>query len=141
MANDLNSTTLVGRLARDPELRALQSGSSLCSLRLAYSTSQKDGSGQYQDKSNFIDVTVWGSQGETVARLLKKGARVGISGRLEHREYQDKDGNRREAHQIVAHAVQFLDPKSDASAPAQASAPPAQPAAQPAVPADDDIPF
>lgn len=145
MAADLNTITLVGRLARDPELRSLPSGTLVCELRLAYTTSKKDGaSGQWEDVSNFVNVTVWGNQGESVARHLTKGKRVGISGRLEHRTWKDKEGNNRETHSVVANTVQFLSPKEEGQQGgggfSQREARPAQPAYTPA-PADDDIPF
>jgi single-strand DNA-binding protein len=138
---DTNTIILVGRLARDPEMRSLPSGTSLCELRLAYTTSRKNGqTGEWEDQSNFVNVTVWGNQGESVARHLGKGSRVAVTGRLEHRTWE-QDGNRREAHGIVANVVQFLDTKKDnQGAPAHSTAPASrQQDFQPI--ADDDIPF
>jgi single-strand DNA-binding protein len=126
----------------------------VCSLRLAVNTRRKDESGQWTDKPNYFDVTVWGAQGENCARFLSKGRPIALDGRLEWREWQDKEGNTRQSIDIIADAVQFLGsredgqggggftPRSDvpvnesdfqpAGAPAGNGAPSA---------ADDDIPF
>jgi single-strand DNA-binding protein len=99
---------LTGNLTRDPELRNLPSGTSVCSLRVACNTRRKDDSGQWVDKPNYFDVTVWGAQGENCAQYLSKGRPVAVDGRLEWREWQDKDGNKRQSVEIWADSVQFL---------------------------------
>lgn len=108
---DVNVITLVGRLTRDPELRHTPSGTSICSLRLAYSTSRKDAAGAWTDKSNYVDIAVWGNQGEACANNLSKGRQVCVKGRLEWREWDAQDGTKRQAHEIVADQVQFLGSK------------------------------
>jgi single-strand DNA-binding protein len=114
-ATNINRVVLTGNLTRDPELRNLPSGTAVCSLRLAVNTRRKDNStGEWVDKPNFFDITVWGAQGENCARFLAKGRPVAIDGRLEWREYQDKDGNNRQAIEIVADSVQFLGGRDDA---------------------------
>ena len=144
---DMNSVNLVARLASDPELRSLPSGTSVCSLRVAFNTRRKNGAtGEWEDVGNFVNVTVWGKQGESVARNLRKGSRIGISGYLEHRTWEAQDGSRREAHQIVAHRVQYLTPKQDGANnggggfESRPATPPATASSAP-LPADDDIPF
>ena len=148
-ATNINRVVLTGNLTRDPELRSLQSGTSVCSLRVACNTRRKNNStGEWEDKPNFFDVTVWGAQGENCARFLSKGRPVALDGRLEWREWQDQQGNKRQSIDIIADSVQFLGsrdggenggrftPQSDvpadtadfASAPAGSSG-------------DDDIPF
>src|SRR4051812_9347735 len=108
-ATNINRVVLTGNLTRDPELRNTPSGTAVCSLRLACNTRRKDGStGQWVDKPNYFDVTVWGTQGENVARYCEKGRAIAVDGRLEWREYQDKDGNKRQAIDIIADSVQFL---------------------------------
>jgi single-strand DNA-binding protein len=107
-ATNINRVILTGNLTRDPELRNIPSGTAVCSLRLAVNTSRKDASGQWVDKPNYFDITVWGRQGENVAQYLSKGRPVAVDGRLEWREYTDKDGNNRQAVEIVADSVQFL---------------------------------
>src|SRR5881409_1846785 len=108
-ATNINRVIITGNLTRDPELRSLPSGMSVCSLRVACNTRRKDNqSGEWVDKPNYFDVTIWGRQGENAAQYLSKGRPVAIDGRLEWREYQDKDGNKRQAVDIIADNVQFL---------------------------------
>jgi single-strand DNA-binding protein len=109
MAGNINRVVLVGNLTRDPELRHTPSGTPVCSLRLAVNTRRKDESGQWTDKPNYFDITVWGQQGENCAQYLSKGRPVAIDGRLEWREWQDKEsGQKRQAVDIIADSVQFL---------------------------------
>ena len=107
MAN-INRVVLVGNLTRDPELRHTPSGMAVCSLRLAVNTRRKDSSGQWTEKPNYFDVTVWGNQGENCAQYLAKGRPVAIDGRLEWREWDAQDGTKRQAVEVVADTVQFL---------------------------------
>ena len=113
-ATNINRVIITGNLTRDPELRSTGSGTSVCSLRVACNTRRKDQSGEWVDKPNFFDVTVWGAQGENCARFLSKGRPVAIDGRLEWREWQDQNGNNRQSIDIVADAVQFLGGRDDA---------------------------
>jgi single-strand DNA-binding protein len=113
-ATNINRVVLTGNLTRDPELRSTQSGTPVCSLRVACNTRRKGPSGDWEDKPNYFDVTVWGAQGENCARFLSKGRPVAIDGRLEWREWQDPNGNNRQAIDIVADAVQFLGSRDDA---------------------------
>ncbi len=108
-ATNINRVVLTGNLTRDPELRSTPSGTSVCGLRIACNTRRKDASGQWVDKPNYFDVTVWGAQGENCAQFLSKGRPVAIDGRLEWREWEAKDGSgKRQAIEIVADSVQFL---------------------------------
>ena len=108
-ASNINRVIITGNLTSDPELRALPSGSSVCKLRVACNTRRKDGaSGEWVDKPNYFDVTVWGAQGENCAKYLAKGRGVAIDGRLEWREWETPEGNKRQAVDIVADSVQFL---------------------------------
>ena len=114
-SSNINRVIITGNLTADPELRALPSGSSVCKLRVAVNTRRKDGaSGEWQDKPNYFDVTVWGNQGENCAKYLSKGRPVAVDGRLDWREYQANDGTKREAIEIVADSVQFLGSRGDA---------------------------
>lgn len=166
-ATNINRVIITGNLTRDPELRNLPSGMSVCSLRIASNTRRKDGqSGEWVDKPNYFDITIWGRQGENAAQYLSKGRPVAIDGRLEWREWQDQQGNNRQSVEIVADNVQFLggpgeggggggggfQPRSDVpvdtndfSAPQQAPQPVANGGGYgggaPSAPADDDIPF
>ncbi|MDA0167169.1 single-stranded DNA-binding protein [Solirubrobacter ginsenosidimutans] len=106
-ASNINRVVLTGNLTRDPELRSLQSGTSVCSLRIASNARRKE-NGEWVDKPNYFSVTVWGAQGENCARFLSKGRPVCIDGRLDWREWQGQDGSKRESVEIVAESVQFL---------------------------------
>jgi single-strand DNA-binding protein len=113
-ASNINVVVVTGNLTRDPELRSLPSGSSVCSLRIACNTRRKDGaSGEWVDKPNYFDVTVWGAQGENCARYLSKGRPVAINGRLEWREWETQEGGKRQAVEIIADTVQFLGGRED----------------------------
>jgi single-strand DNA-binding protein len=118
VATNLNVWTGTGNLTKDPELRTLPSGGSVCTLRIAVNSRRKEGE-EWVEKPNYFDVSVWGAQGENCARYLSKGRPVGVSGELEWREWQDAEGNTRQATQIKAHVVQFLGSAQDGgSAPA-----------------------
>ncbi len=107
-ATNINRVVLTGNLTTEPELRNLPSGMSVCKLRVACNTRRKGPSGDWEDKPNYFDVTVWGAQGENCATYLQKGRPVAIDGRLEWREWQDQQGNKRQAVDIIADSVQFL---------------------------------
>ena len=107
MAN-INRVVLVGNLTKDPELRHTPNGTAVCKLRLAVNTRQKDAQGNWGDKPNYFDVTVWGNQGESCAQYLSKGRPVGVDGRLDWREWEAQDGTKRQAVEIIADSVQFL---------------------------------
>ena len=153
-ATNINRVVLTGNLTRDPELRSTSSGTAVCSLRIASNTRRKGPSGDWEDKPNFFDVTVWGAQGENCARFLSRGRPVAIDGRLEWREFTDKDGNKRQAIDIVADAVQFLGgrddaggggggfaPRSDVPVDTSDFAPAGAANGRSSAPVDDDIPF
>jgi single-strand DNA-binding protein len=144
MAN-INRVVLVGNLTKDPELRSTPSGTSICKLRIAVNTRRKDETGQWVDKPNYFDVTVWGNQGESCAQYLSKGRPVAIDGRLDWREWDATDGSgKRQAVEIIAENVQFLGSRGDGGGgeapqfvPAGAAGENADFASTP----DDDIPF
>jgi single-strand DNA-binding protein len=108
MAANINRVVLVGNLTRDPELRHTPSGTAVCSLRLAVNSRRKDQTGQWVEKPNYFDVTVWGQQGENCAQYLAKGRPVGVDGRLDWREWDAQDGTKRQAVEVIADSVQFL---------------------------------
>src|SRR5918912_2121119 len=115
MAANINRVVLVGNLTKDPELRHTPSGTPVCSLRLAVNTRRKDGAtGEWTEKPNYFDVTVWGNQGESCAQYLSKGRPVAVDGRLEWREWDAQDGTKRQAVEVIADSVQFLGGRGDA---------------------------
>ena len=103
-ATNINRVVLTGNLTRDPELRSIpSSGNSVCSLRVACNTRRKDGStGEWVDKPNYFDVTVWGAQGENCAHYLEKGRPVAVDGRLEWREWAGEAPNSLEDLRILS---------------------------------------
>jgi len=105
----INRVVLIGRLTRDPELRALPSGASVCSLRIACNASRRDADGEFVERPNFFDVSVFGAPGESVGQYMRRGSRVAIDGRLEWREWETAEQERRQAVSVVADRVQFLD--------------------------------
>jgi single-strand DNA-binding protein len=106
----INRVVLVGRLTRDPELRTLPSGTSVCGLRIACNSSRRDpDGGGYVERPNFFDVSVYGAPAESVNLYTRKGGRVAIDGRLEWREWETADQQKRQAVSVVADTVQFLD--------------------------------
>ncbi len=109
-ASNVNVVVVTGNLTRDPELRSTGGGTSVCKLRVAVNSRRKDGqSGEWIDKPNYFDVTVWGAQGENCANYLSKGRPVAIEGRLDWREWEAKDGGgKRQSVEIIANSVQFL---------------------------------
>src|SRR5687767_13303036 len=106
-ASNINSVVVTGNLTRDPELRHLNSGTAVCKLRIAVNTRRKEGT-EWVDKPNYFDVTVWGAQGENCSTYLSKGRPVAIQGRLEWREWEAKEGGKRQSVEIIAESVQFL---------------------------------
>lgn len=100
--------TLMGNLTRDPELRQLQSGTSICEMGVAVNESFKDAAGQWQDRPNYYDVKVWGPQGEACAKYLTKGSPVGVDGKLRQERWEAQDGTNRSKVVIMAQQVVFL---------------------------------
>ena len=107
-ATNINRVIITGNLTKDPELRSLQSGTAVCKLRVAVNSRRKDQSGEWIDKPNYFDVTVWGAQGENCATYLSKGRPVAVDGRLDWREWETQEGGKRQSIEIIADSVQFL---------------------------------
>jgi single-strand DNA-binding protein len=106
---NINRVVLLGRLTRDPELRTLPSGTTLCNMRVACDSSRREQDGSYSRKPNFFSVRTFGGQAENIVRYLRKGSRVAIDGRLDWSEWETGEGARRQAVDIVAARVEFLD--------------------------------
>jgi len=152
-ASNVNVVVITGNLTRDPELRSTGSGMSVCDMRVAVNSRRKDANGNWIDKPNYFDVTVFGAQGENCSTYLSKGRPVAVEGRLDWREWEAKDGSgKRQAVSIIANSVQFLGSRDSGGESngcrfeAQSDVPAdtsdfdsAEPAAVGA--SDDDIPF
>ena len=138
----LNVVAIMGRLVADPELRTTQSGTNVCSFRIACDRNfARQGE---QRQADFIDIVAWRQQAEFVSKYFQKGSLIAIEGSLQTRQYQDKNGNNRTAVEVVANNVNFAGSKSNGSnqggssyqnaAPSYQNAAPARPAAVEAAP-------
>lgn len=130
MASDTNQVTLVGRLTRDPELRATAGGTSLCEIGIAVNSTQKNReTSEWEDVAHFFNVTVWGKAGgggmsETVAKYCSKGDRVAVTGRLQQQRWEGDNGSKRERVSVVASGVQFLTTKEERESKSQTQSTP-----------------
>ena len=104
----MNSVTLIGRLGADPELKYTPSNKAVCNLRLATSEFYKDASGARQEKTEWHNVTVWDKAAEGCGKFLSKGSECAVTGRLQTRQWDDKDGNKRYTTEVVADRVIFI---------------------------------
>lgn len=108
MAKSLNQVILMGNLTRDPELRQTPQGQSVTSFSLALNRSYKDGSGEWQEATDYVDITVWGTLAEQVHERLQKGSKALCSGRLQSRSWE-QDGVKKNKLEVLATDVTFLD--------------------------------
>lgn len=106
--NSLNKVQLIARLGQEPELRHSANGKAVCNLSVATSESWTDKAGQKQEKSEWHRVVVWGKLGELCNQYLSKGKQAYIEGKLETRQWEDKNGQKRYTTEIVASNVIFL---------------------------------
>jgi single-strand DNA-binding protein len=104
----VNKAILIGNLGRDPELRYTQSGQAVVNFTLATSENWNDKSGERVERTEWHRIVVWGKVGEVCAQYLSKGRTVYVEGRIQTREWEDKDGNKRNTTEINAQTVQFL---------------------------------
>lgn len=105
----VNKVILIGNLGRDPELRQTNSGQSVCEFSMATTDRWFDkNSNEQRERTEWHRIIVWGRQGENVHRYLKKGRAAYVEGRLQTRDWQDKDGNKRYTTEVIAQTVQFL---------------------------------
>lgn len=109
----LNVVAIMGRMVKDPELKTTNSGKSVCSFRLANDSGYKNADGSSQ--TNWLDVVAWGKTAEFVCKYFPKGSLIAIDGRLQTRQYQDKNGQNRTAVEIVANNANFCGSKESTS--------------------------
>jgi single-strand DNA-binding protein len=106
----LNKCILIGRLGKDPELKFTTSGKAVTKFSLATSEKWKNkGTNEPMETTTWHNIVVWGEQGETVSKYIRKGSQVYVEGRISNREYDDKNGIRRYTSEVVADRVIFLD--------------------------------
>lgn len=138
---DLNSVAVTGRLTQDPELRETKNGTPLMSLRIVVNDPVKNAEGQWDQKPNFINVTLFGPSAENLSKTLVKGSRIAVDGRLSWREWTTDQGVRGQAVDVVAQNVHYLDTKAETEARRERNSSP-EPVAVGSGPSnEDDLPF
>lgn len=140
----INRVILVGRLTRDPELRRTSNETPVASFTLAVDDRTRDAEGN--TTTSFIGVTVWNNQADNVAKFCRKGALVGVDGRLRQRSFERRDGSKGSVIEVVADSVQFLEPKGTREIPNEEFIPDEVPAddsknLDSIDVTDDDLPF
>ena len=143
--SSINKVILIGRLGKDPEVKYTPSGTAVADLRMAVNRNYSTQSGEKREETCFLTVVVWGKQAESCGEYLDKGSQIFVEGRLQTRDWETKDGQKRSATEVVAERVQFMSRTKGAGGTAGAGAPAAVSAA-PAFAADehggdDDVPF
>lgn len=143
----LNKVILIGNLGRDPEVRYTGNGTAVANFTLATNERWRDRNGERQERTEWHRIVAWARLAEICAEYLRKGQQIYIEGRIQTREWEDRDGNKRYTTEIVANDMQMLgrrsesfqdQPEPQSTAP---SAPPETDAPQPRQQGDDDIPF
>jgi single-strand DNA-binding protein len=134
----LNKVFLIGNLVRPPELRYTPSGTAVADIRLAVNRNYTTQAGEKREDTCFLTVVVWGKQAETCGEYLDKGSPILVEGRLQTREWETKEGQKRSVVEVVAERVQFMG-RGKATAPA--AVPAGEAFSDDAPPADDDVPF
>ena len=112
----VNKVILVGRLGRDPETRYTGGGQAVANFSVATDESYRDRNGERQKRTEWHKIVVWGKQAEIAQQYLKKGSLVFIEGRIQSREWQDKEGQKRTSFEIVANNFRMLGGRSDSAA-------------------------
>lgn len=137
----INNVVLVGRLTRDPELRYTPSNVAVATFSLAVNRNFKNQAGDYE--ADFISCIMWRQQAENFANWLKKGALVGITGRIQIRSYDNQQGQRVYVTEVVAESFQILEKKDNAAnnASMENQIPPSFKKTNPIDISDDDLPF
>ena len=112
----VNKVILVGRLGRDPETRYTGGGQAVANFSIATDESYKDKNGERQKRTEWHKIVVWGKQAEIAQQYLKKGSLIFIEGRIQSREWQDKEGQKRTSFEIVASNFRMLGGRADGAA-------------------------
>ena len=133
----MNKCILVGNLTRDPELSQTSSGISFCRFSIAVNRGYTNANGERE--TDFINIVTWRGLADNCGKYLTKGSKVGVSGSIQTRNYEDKDGNKRYATEVVADDVEFLTPRGEGASagPARSSKPVME--LEPV--ADNELPF
>ncbi len=126
MAANLNKVLLIGNLTRDPELRYIPSGSAVATFTVAVNRVYKDQAGEKKEQTSFIKVVVWGRRAEVCGEYLSKGSPVFVEGRLQSRDWETQEGQKRNTVEVVADNIQFLRGAGDKGTRAQKSSQPSE---------------
>jgi single-strand DNA-binding protein len=144
MAGSINKVILIGRLGKDPEMRFTPNGKAVTNFTMATSEIWSDQNGEKQERTEWHRVVTWGKLAENCAKLLAKGKQVYVEGRLQTRQWDDRDGNKRYTTEIIANVMQILSPMDSSGRGAQdmSGDPGFNPdESVPSSPEFDDIPF
>mgnify|MGYP000342025356 CR=1 FL=1 len=117
MARHYNRVVLIGNLTREPELRYTPNNTAVTDLGLAVNRNYQDGSGEWQEETTFVDVTVWGRQAENASQYLDKGNRLFLEGRLTFDQWENDAGENRSKLSVTAERLSFIDSVGDGEAP------------------------
>jgi single-strand DNA-binding protein len=142
--SSLNKALLIGRLGRDPDIRYTTDGTPVANFSLATSESWTDKSGTRQERTEWHNIVAWRRLADLAKRYLSKGKQVYVEGRIQTREWDDRDGNKRRSTEVIASQMVLLGSRSDSSTspPEPEQAPPEQAAESGSMEiTDDDIPF
>lgn len=133
----MNHGSYVGRLTADPELKQTQGGISVCSFTLAIDRPKT------RDKTDFINFVAWRQTAEFICKYFRKGQNIGVTGYLTSRQYEDKNGNRRTAFEVVADRAEFVESRQKAEGWNSSQEPPTYQAQQgfEEIAGEDDLPF
>jgi len=138
----VNKVILVGNLGKDPEVRFTPNGQAIAKFPIATTEKWRDQQGQMQERTEWHNIVVWGKQAETCGQYLAKGRQVFIEGRIQTRNYDDKDGNKRYITEIVAQNVRFLGSGGGGGGRGAHDSSVSVPQGEdPGPPGEDDIPF
>ncbi len=137
----LNKVFLIGNLTRPPELRYTPSGTAVADVRLAVNRNYTTQSGEKREDTCFLTVVVWGKQAESCGEYLDKGSPILVEGRLQTREWEGKDGQKRTVIEVVADRVQFMGRGKGAPAPVAVPAAAEPFTEEPRGGGDADVPF
>ena len=141
MSLNLNKVILAGRLATAPEVKQTQSGKAVCTFRLA--VTRRFSQGEHPE-ADFFNIQAWGNTAEFIGKYFAKGGAICITGRIQYRNYTDKEGANRSVTEIVAYEANFVesrDYKDPVSHPYDVAGQPSPAPSFTAVKADDDLPF
>jgi len=136
----VNKVMLIGRLGRDPEMRYTPAGTAVCNFTMATDEYFKDKSGERQKRTEWHRIVAWAKLAEQCSKLLNKGKLAYVEGRLQTREWDDRDGNKRRTTEIVIQRMQILTPRGEPGLAIEAEGPEPPEATAPDI-TDEDVPF